>query len=286
MSDAAFAHCEALAREGDPDRYFAALFAPAEARPHLFALYAFSLEVGRIREAVSQSLAGEIRLQWWRDALGGEARGDVAANPVAAALDETIRRFDLPRAALVALVDARTHDLYDDPIATLNDLEGYCGETSSALFRLAGIVLAGGRDPGGADAAGHGGVAWAMTGLMRAFPWTTRRGQLYLPPVDVLAEHGLSREDVVSGAGGPALDAALRVMRARARHHLREAEAALAAADPAIWPAFLPLAVVPLYLDAMDRRAYAPYETIVDAALWRRLWRLWRRARTGFGARR
>ncbi len=67
-------HCEALVREGDPDRYLATLFAPAAARPHLFALYAFSLTVARVREAASNPMAGEIRLQWWRDALQGEAR--------------------------------------------------------------------------------------------------------------------------------------------------------------------------------------------------------------------
>ena len=83
-------HCEDLVRAGDPDRYFATLFAPAAARPHLFALYAFSLTVARVREAASNPMAGEIRLQWWRDALQGEARGDVRANPVAAALDDAI----------------------------------------------------------------------------------------------------------------------------------------------------------------------------------------------------
>lgn len=282
MNEAACAHCETFVREGDPDRYYASLFAPADKRPHLFALYAFSLDVARIGEAVTQSLAGEIRLQWWRDAIEGEARGDAAANPVAAALEATITRFDLPRAALVALVDARTQDLYDDPIATLTDLEGYCGETSSAILRLASLILADGRDPGGVDAAGHGGVAWAMTGLMRAFPWTARRGQLYLPPLDILAEFGLTRDDVVSGRGGEALEAALKRMRESARAHLSRARAALAGVDPRIGPAFLPLALAPLYLDVMERPGYAPYESVVEIARWRRLWALWRAARRGW----
>ena len=46
------AHCEKLVREGDSDRYFATLFAPADRRPHLFALYAFALEVARVRDTV------------------------------------------------------------------------------------------------------------------------------------------------------------------------------------------------------------------------------------------
>ena len=129
-------HCETLVREGDPDRYFAALFAPADKRPHLFALYAFNHEIARVRETVSEALPGEIRLQWWRDTLQGEARGDVRANPIAAALDDAIVQFRLPRQALVDLIDARIFDLYDDPMPTLNDLEGYCGETSSSPVPL------------------------------------------------------------------------------------------------------------------------------------------------------
>src|SRR5919112_90215 len=117
-----FAHCEALVREGDPDRYWASLFAPADRRRHLHALYAFNFEVARVRESVREALMGEIRLQWWRDALQGEVRGDVRANPVAAALDETIVRFRLPRDPLVGLVDARVFDLYDDPMPSLADL--------------------------------------------------------------------------------------------------------------------------------------------------------------------
>jgi len=69
-----------------------------------------------VREAVSNPMAGEIRLQWWRDALQGEARGDVRANPVAAALEETIRANRLGRQPFVDLIDARVFDLYEDPM--------------------------------------------------------------------------------------------------------------------------------------------------------------------------
>ena len=89
MQDA-FAHCEALVRAADKDRFLATLFAPAEHRQALFALYAFNVEVSRVREAVREPLAGEIRLQWWSEVLAGEGRGEVAANPVAAALLATM----------------------------------------------------------------------------------------------------------------------------------------------------------------------------------------------------
>ena len=65
MSDAAYAHCEALVRASDKDRFVASLFAPTGTRPHLFALYAFNLEIARVAEVAQAPLAGEIRLQWF-----------------------------------------------------------------------------------------------------------------------------------------------------------------------------------------------------------------------------
>lgn len=269
-----FEHCEALVRDGDPDRYWASLFAPADKRPYLFALYAFSFEIARVRDSVREAMLGEIRLQWWRDALQGEARGDVRANPVAAALDDTIVAFRLPRQALVDLVDARVLDLYDDPIPTLNDLEGYCGETSSSLIRLASIVLTGG-DPGSADPAGHAGVAYALTGLLRAFPWHARRGQVYLPQ-DILARHGVVREDVVRGRGGPGLRRAMADLRAVARKHLAHVRTLRSAIPAPALPAYRALSLVEPYLLAMERRDYDPFQTAVDLPPWRRVWALWR----------
>jgi phytoene synthase len=276
----AYAHCQAVVRADDPDRFFAALFAPADKRPHLMALYAFNREVARVREMVSAPMPGEIRLQWWRDVLQGDARGDVAANPAAAALEDTIVRFALPRAALTGLVDARVFDLYDDPMPSSGDLEGYCGETSSALVRLVTLILADGTDPGGAEAAGHAGVAYAIVGLLRAFPWHARRGQVYIPH-DVLARHGVSRDDIVTGRGGPGLAAALADMRALARRHHDRAQALRGTITPALAPAFLAVALVPAYLAAMERGDYDPLRTVVDVPQWRRLWILWRARRRG-----
>ena len=276
----AFPHGEALVKAGDPDRYFATLFAPAAFRPHLFALYAFSLTSARTREAVSNPMAGEIRLQWWRDALQGEARGDVKANPVAAALDDAIVKRKLGRQPFVDLIDARVFDLYDDPMPRVNDLEGYCGETASALFRLAALVLSDGTEPGGAAAAGHAGVAYGITGLLRALPWHARGGQVYLP-ADILKSYGVTREDVVTGRGGPGLVRACADLRALARRHLAAYEGARGTIAPAARAAFLPVALVEPYLAAMERPGYDPLNTLIEIPRWRRLWRLWRASRRG-----
>ena len=117
------------------------MFAPAEQRGALYALYAFNAEVSRVRDIAREPLPGEIRLQWWIDVLRGERGGEAAANPVAAALLQTIERHDLSVAALGDLVEARLFDLYDDPMVTLADLDAYAVKTSSALIALAAQIL-------------------------------------------------------------------------------------------------------------------------------------------------
>ncbi len=274
----AYAHCEKLLRAGDCDRWLSCLFAPASARPHLHALFAFSLDVARVRDIVSDPMPGEIRFQWWRDALEGEGRGDIAAHPVASALLNTVNVCKLPRAALTNLVDARTFDLYDDPMPGLRQFDGYCGETSSALIRMASLILNRGEDPGGIDAAGHGGIAYAIAGLLRALPWHAARGQCYLP-LEVLKRHGAVREDAVIGKASPALLAALGGMRAIARQHLAAARVDFKRIAPAARAAFLPLALVEPYLRRMETRAYQPFQTMIEIPQWRRQWILWRNAR-------
>ena len=150
MADS-FDHCEALVRAGDKDRFLATLFAPQKYRRALFALYAFNLEVARTRELAREPMPGEIRLQWWRDVLGGAGRGEVDAHPVAAALRDVVGALPAAAADAVDLIDARAFDLYDEPMASLSYLERYAAQTSSALIELAARILADGRDLGTGD---------------------------------------------------------------------------------------------------------------------------------------
>ena len=275
---AAYQTAGADLRQGDRDRWLANLFAPAAARPHLDALYAFNLEIARIRDIISGPMPGEIRLQWWREAIEGQGRGDVAANPIAAALLDTIARCKLPVRALGDLIDARTFDLYDDPVTDVDQLIGYCGETSSALVRLACLILGEGADLGGVDAAGHAGVAIALTGLLRMVGPHAAQHRVYAP-ADLLGRHGANSAEMQARRAGPGVLAALAAMRRLAREHLAKAETALRTVDRRLAPAFLALALVEPSLRRMERRGYDPFTTDVELSPWRRQYLLWRRAR-------
>src|ERR1700733_9593652 len=185
MQDA-FAYCAELVRQADRDRFIATLFAPADRRATLAALYAFNIEIARVREAAREALPGEIRLQWWSDVLAGERREEAGANPVAAALLATIERYRLETEKLSAFIGALWFDLYDEPMATIAGLEDYAAHTSSDLIALAAQIL-------GVDAeaaAQPAGIAYAITGLIQAFPVHAARHQLYVP-VELLVRHNV-----------------------------------------------------------------------------------------------
>jgi phytoene synthase len=276
MQDA-FLHCEALVRAADKDRFLAALFAPAEPRQALLALYAFNVEVARVRDAVREALAGEIRLQWWTDVLAGTGRGEVAANPVAAALVDTVARYRLPVERLKALIEARRFDLYDDPMPTLADLDAYASHGSANLIALAMQVLDDGRGGHASALAHHAGLAHAVAGLLRAFPAHAARGQLYVP-LEVLQRHGTTGDAAIRPPASQQLRAALAELRQHARHHLDKAQALLPTAPPAVLPALLPVAPVRALLARMERADYDPFVPI-EIAQWRRQWQMWRAAR-------
>jgi len=275
MQDA-FAHCGALLRAADKDRFLTSLFAPAEHRDALFALYAFNVEVAHVREVVREPVAGEIRLQWWSDVFDGARRGEVAAHPVAAALLASMARYRLPPDRFKALIEARRFDLYDEPMATLADLEAYADGASASLVALAAQILAAGSEPDIVALSHHAGLAHALAGLLAAFPIHAARGQLFIP-LEILARHGADRLDV-SGPATPQLRAALAELRLCARHHLGAARQLLATAAPTLVPALLPVALAGPTLARMERRGYDPFVPVAIAP-WRRQWLIWRAAR-------
>ncbi len=269
-----YGHCGELVRAGDKDRFLASLFAPPAHRAALHALYAFDLETAGVRDRIHEALAGEIRLQWWSEILDGTR--ETGGHPVAEAILKVAAEHRLPLGALKDLIDARTADLYDDPLRTLVDLEEYARRTSSSVIALAARIL--GDEPGPAAIVMPAGIVDAIVVMLRAFAHRVARGQIQLP-ADIMEHHGVRREELLAGTAGQGLDAVLSELRGYARRHLQTLEAALDALSPRLIPALLPIAVARLYLERMEASDYDPFRTPVEIAQWRRQWTLWRAAR-------
>ncbi|WP_176479994.1 phytoene/squalene synthase family protein [Mesorhizobium sp. WSM3859] len=267
-------------RAADHDRYLSALYAPADRRGALLALYAFNAEIAGVRDRIHEPLPGEVRLQWWRDVI--LADGDAGTgHPTADALRATIAAHHLPKTAFENMLEARIFDLYDDPMPSRTDLEGYCGETAAALIQLAAMVLDPVAAPGFAELAGRAGCAQAITGLLLLLPLHRRRGQCFVP-ADILAASGTTPEEFIKGEGGAAAERAVAAMIALAREHLSAFEKGAAALPVSLRPAFLPLALTRAYLDKTETARRSPLGTTATLSILRRHWLLLRHAMRGW----
>lgn len=216
-------YCLDEVRRLDHDRYLTALLLPADARSDVLALYAFSLEVARTREIVSEPILGQIRLQWWRETLEGIYAETPREHPVVEALATACQRNQLDRGALEALVNAREADMEDTPPSDLAALETYGRETSGQLSELVMRVLGG--DDIAITTARKIGTAWALVGLARSVAFHAQSQRIYIPE-DLLTEYEVERRKVLDLKPTAGLDAAIRRIVERAEILLREARGA------------------------------------------------------------
>ena len=186
-----------------------------------------------------------------------------------------------PQSRFDDYLEARIFDLYDDPMPGRAELEGYCGETASALIQLAALVLDAPSAPSAAEAAGHAGCAQAIAGLIRLIPMHRARGQCYVPR-DVLAAAGSSPEAFVAGTDAASARRAIAAMAALAAEHLAAFESRAGAIPQSLRPAFLPLALTPAYLARIAGAGADPLSQSVDISAIRRHWLMFRKASRGW----
>ncbi len=248
-----------LLRRHDRDRYLTALFAPAERRDALMALYAFNHEVAKTRETVTEPMLGRIRLQWWREGLAAAyGSGPVRQHEVMVPLADAIRRFGLTRDELERLIDARELDLEAEPPATVAALEAYCADSSGRLQALA-LEILGVRDAEAMAAAREVGTAYALTGLLRAIPFHARARRLYIPS-DVSHETGLDVAALFELKPTAGLAAAARSLAGRAQAQLSAARGRARRLPQAALPALLPARLASIYLRALERGGFDVFD--------------------------
>lgn len=240
----------AAARAGEYDRYIAALLAPATARADLLALAAFAAEIGRVPAQVRETMAGEIRLQWWRDALAQPLDGERTGSPVADALRRTAMRRDLPVPLLIGLIDGIGDRLSRGPAPGGDMLRAHVFKTEGTLFDLAARIVAGRGAPSLTAAVAAAAEAY---GIARAL-----HGRLW--PLSMAEAEDWAK---------------------RAREALQQCDSRLRETSHRAHAAFAPVAVVPLYLDAATGVHPQPADHVLALPPLRRLWRLFRAARGG-----
>ncbi|MGR3511863.1 MAG: squalene/phytoene synthase family protein [Paracoccaceae bacterium] len=169
--------CADIVAKGDPDRFRAAMATPVEARKVLFPLYAFNVEVARAPWVGSEPMIGEMRLQWWRDALEEITEGKpVRKHEVTIPLAEIL---DAQAATLLDQgVAARRWDLYKDPFEDEDHLLAYLTQTGGHLMWVAARALGAPDDT--EDMVRPTGAAAALARFLMAVPELEARGRIPL----------------------------------------------------------------------------------------------------------
>lgn len=264
--------CAEAVRRHDRDRYLCALFAPADRREDLFALYAFNLEIAKTREVVREPMLGQIRLQWWRETIAGIYAGQPRRHEVVQPLAQAIGRHDLARGDFEALIDAREADVRTEPMASLAELEAYVETTSAGLNRVALAVL-GAADGASGEAGRHVGIAWALTGLIRAVPSQLSQQRLFLPK-QICEQYGVTVDRLMNKETRSSAFRALAVIADLARAHLAAARDPAKAAAPSARPVLLAATLADRYLAGLARAGYDVFRPGAVTALLLAPWHL------------
>jgi phytoene synthase len=254
----------------------AALLAPAAEREPLLALAAFAAELARIpHRAVREPFMGEIRLQWWRDALALPA-GESAGSGVADAVRAAARRYDLPMDLLGGMIDARELELLPAPFADDGALLDYIWRTEGALFALACRVLASsppGQLPATDAASAAAGRAYGLARLLAGLPRSLSLGRVPLAQSQIAAA-GLTEAELLAGTGDARAPALLRAYHAQIRGSLAEARRLVPSLPRQTRIAFLPLALVGSYLRLLERQGGRALREEVQIVPLTRVWRI------------
>jgi 15-cis-phytoene synthase len=243
------------ARAGEPDRYLAALLSPPGQREALLTLAAFSAELSAIPLRVREPAVGEIRLQWWRDAL---AMPPVlrTGSPIADAVRQAALRHELPGELLEAMVDGRASLLPMVAALGSEDMRDHLWKTEGALFALGARVTGVPMSAEAQAACAACGHAYGLVRLLLRLPQMLAHGRIPLATAQLEAA-GLTAEDLLSGVADARSEALVAYCSAEIRRSLSEARQFTAALPRPNRVAFLPLALVEPYLRALQRSGHA-----------------------------
>ena len=121
-------------RRSDEDRWLAINYGPEPLRRKLFALHAFHAELKRIPVLVSEPMIGEIRLQWFRDALGELRSGKPPRQHLVIEELSESGAFAPDFAQFIdGAIDAAAHPLYGDGFADIEAFIGWLKQSDGAM---------------------------------------------------------------------------------------------------------------------------------------------------------
>ncbi len=253
---AAYERCREVNAEHGKTYYLSALLLPADRRPHVYALYAFSRTADEFVDDLERP-DPEGLLRWGEQALDGLRRG-TSPDPVVAATAHTVRTFGLDLSLFEDFLAAMRQDIDTTRYRTFDDLRGYMWG-SAAVIGLMMLPLLGPLDDRAREHATALGEAFQLANFIRDVGEDLQRGRVYLP-TDDLDRFGVTVDDLEAGVVTPKVRALLQFEIERTRELYRFAEQGVALVRPESRPCLQ--TAIRLYGGILDEVESADYQVL------------------------
>lgn len=272
-------------RANEPDRLLAAMLAPAKVRADLLTIAAFGAELGQVPQLVTDPWHGELRVQWWRDAISGNDGDSAAGHPIVAELRSTIARSPAVRSHLHDVIDVIS-DIISEPLAQdARTLQSRISSFEGGLICAALAVSGEDQVPDAKAAARVAGLAYGLARRLERIA-AQRASPSTLTSATALASAGLALQDLALRPIPPEIYARLRgnldQLSEQALMSGVGGRLFIARLAPQAIHAFLPLVMAEPYL-AIHKRLKDPTASsrAIATLPLRRFWRLWLASRRG-----
>ena len=271
-----------LTRKSRSNFFYAFLSLPRPQREALYAVYAFCRIVDDAVDVGQDRAAQRKELERWRAEIA-QVFGGSPEHPAAQRLQEAVKLFPIPRAALEEIIAGVEMDLERSTYETFDELYPYCYRVASAVG-LCCIEIFGYTDLRAREYAVNLGIALQLTNIMRDVQPDALAGRVYLPQED-LQRYGVTADDLAAGRYTTDFVRLMEHQSQRARSYYEVAWAAMPRVDQhTLFAAEIMGRTYFALLEAMVRRQFRVFGRRVSVPTARKLsiaLRCWVQSRWG-----
>lgn len=217
--DQAYAHCRAIAHQHGANFSVGFRFLPKDKRRAVYAAYAFCRVADDIADDPGENK--DRRLDAWQHELDACYEGH-PTHPITIALAHALQRFDIPKAAFVALIDGCRQDMVKTRYETFDELLHYCDLVASSISDIS-LSIFGYRS----DAAPRYGrmlsTALQLTNVTRDIGDDLTRDRIYIPREELERFH-VSESELFARVENERVRKLVEFQIERAEQYFREAE--------------------------------------------------------------
>lgn len=180
---------------------------PKELHQDFYNVYAFCRWSDDLGDEIGDPAESLRLLAWWRAELGAMYQAGEARHPVFVALRGTAKKHDLPIDPFADLITAFEHDQRVSRYANFDELFGYCRNSANPVGRLV-LMLSGYRDAERFRLSDATCTALQLANFWQDVTVDWQKDRVYLP-LDLLAKHGATVDDIAARRFSPAFAAAM-----------------------------------------------------------------------------